>query len=376
MGFREGSDKSKDNNGADQRRPKQFDLTKSTSKWLEHLASAKVGEELLDRGFEKHLGYGITDVAIKGIEEGNLCVYKKDGIYYITTSDKAQKYIGDGYELQTIHGEVNQDMDLIEELERSLDKIMWDLPNIRAIRTVKKEHWYKNEDGKPIEYWKDKDGKPIEYWKDGHGDFPSGQRPEVLITDQEDIVQERMVNPRTESGKEGWKTVLPWASPEFGISGETKDKNIYKENKDLLGNIDEKSEYNEEIIKREKDFIKLYYNSDSYIRKEVKSRLYVIQRPDNTNTENNSDNKDPKILVTDDRSLVARRIKQGWKALPGTQIGIELGNEELKQIYDAYNKLSKETKGVREKIDLCDEVFGKFYWNIPEEQRQHYEEAY
>ncbi len=491
-------------NDTDQRRPKQFDPTRSTStsKWLEHLASAKVGEELLDRGFEKHLGYGITDIAIKGIEEGNLCVYKKDGIYYITTSDKAQKYIGDRYKLQTIHGEVNQDMDLIEELEKNLDKIMWDLPNIHAIRTVKKEHWYKDEHGKPIEYWKDEHGKPIEYWKDEHADFPSGQRPEVLITDQEDIVRERMMNPRTESGKEGWKAVLPWASPEFEISSETKDKNIYKENKNLLENIDEKSEYYKEIIEREKDFIKLYYNSDSYIRKEVKNRyidginllkniltderirnvfpnpglpgiirdnikdfldkmsreiqdlgqrlqpivhgaiktglsnlgleelqqskilikgdlylhqgnsltdrpsetsvpvdveqlkkiekesgkvkcalkVYVIQQPDQTSAESGSKDKKPEILVTDERNLVARRIKQGWKALPGTQIGIELGNEELKQIYDAYNKLSKETdddsKHLREKVDLCDQEFGKLYWNSPEKYREKMENDY
>jgi hypothetical protein len=90
----------------------------------------------------------------------------------------------------------------------------------------------------------------------------------------------------------------------------------------------------------------------------------VIQR------EGDSKDKKPDILVTDDRSLVARRIKQGWKALPGTQIGIELGNKELKKIYNGYNKLSKDTNGVREKIDLCDEVFGKFYWNSSEEYRK------
>lgn len=105
------------------------------------------------------------------------------------------------------------------------------------------------------------------------------------------------------------------------------------------------------------------------------SKVYVIQK------EGSSKEKKPKILVTDDSRLVERRIKQGWKALPGTQLGIELSSNEekfnqQKLIHGKYEELSKDNKDIFERINLYDEVFGKFYWNLSEEPRKRYEGSY
>src|SRR5271157_1833298 len=85
---------SEENNSVGQKRPRQFDAVRSTSKWLECIASAKVWQELEDRGFGIGRLTDKTNIEIKGIEEKQLLVYHntKDKFFYITTCNKANEY--------------------------------------------------------------------------------------------------------------------------------------------------------------------------------------------------------------------------------------------------------------------------------------------
>ncbi len=138
--------------GTKENESKPFDPVKKRLEWL---ALAKVGDELIGRnaadrglGFKEHLGYGTTDIIIKGIKAENLRIYEKDGIYYITTKDRAS--------LEAKYGVKNlNDVDLgkvIDDLEQrpNFDKIKWDLPKIHAIKTMETTNEWFDENEKSI----------------------------------------------------------------------------------------------------------------------------------------------------------------------------------------------------------------------------------
>ncbi len=441
-------------------------------------------------GFKEHLGYGQTDITIGSIKGEKLHLYvTKDSKnnptgYYITSKGEAS--LKDKYNIAENLYEIASDNakfdELIGKLERNFYRIKWDLPNIHAIKTVEK-----------TETWIDEKGN--------HHKDPS-TRSEVLITDREEKIKEQINSSSTGQPTKTWTAALPWASPEFEISGDKRDseeppkeqKLMYKAlhgeisdetekdgispaDRKILNDIDTHAKKTLEngktgrdlIVEKEKEILKSYYDSDSYIRKEYKRKytkytkqvkdeiskirggtiqkeklfssiadflgrtlqdlnekrnklqsivhnairrglgnlgfgnllkgkhkifingdlylqgnsftnkgpkpnedsvpvsvellekiedpnkiqcdlkVYAIQSPDQASEDNNPQDKE--ILVTDDSSLVAKRIKDdGWKALPWTQTGIELRNNEialqgLNNIIDEFANKQKELEG-------------------------------
>ncbi len=101
-------------------------------------------------------------------------------------------------------------------------------------------------------------------------------------------------------------------------------------------------------------------------------RVYVIQR-DQASSENYPNNKGPEIMVTDDWSLVTRRIKDGWKmALPGTQTGIELSSNPDERQTKFYQNLVKlrRNKEVNSKLQEFENNFAKYYLKAFGEMKQ------
>jgi hypothetical protein len=243
---------------------------KTVEEALEWLASAKIAEALKERGLFKYLGYGTTDTQI---ETKGLRLYENNGTYYVTSGDK--NFLNK-YGLEDKHIVEKVDPKKFEELCNNFDKIQWDLPKIHAIRTAEKHEGsgVKNEKGEEI------------------------RRPEVLITDSEEVVRERIVK----SKEKGWKAAVTWSLPAFDISSKkptkedrliykalhgeisekTKGKRRYTDNKPLLDAIEEgivkkvndRNQTYRNIIKEyEKNFVELYYNSDLSTKRKLEEEF-------------------------------------------------------------------------------------------------------
>jgi hypothetical protein len=455
---------------------------------LEKLASIKVGEELIGRadsddqglGFKEHLGYGQTDITIESIKGEKLHLYvTKDSKnnptgYYITSKGEAS--LRNKYNItENLHDITSYDAELIDKLERNFYRIKWDLPNIHAIKTAEK----------------------TKAWTDGEGNTHNdpNERSEVLITDQEEKIKEKINSSSTGQPTKTWTAAHPWAPPEFDISSDKRDseeppkeqklmyKALHGEISDetekggissadlkILNDIDthakktfkKESACKNPIVEKEKEILKEYYNSDRCIRKEYKRKyteytkqlmnqikskdkpiqketffssiekslgeilekltnlqsiihnaitrslgltgkhkifinrdlflrknnsgdnfiltdkkpnedsvpvsvdllenigdpnkiqcdltVCAIQPPKQTNPDSSLKDKEPEILVTDDRSLVEKKIKDGWTALSGAQTEI-IEPRSNKIVLQGLNNITDESAGKQKELE-------------------------